>query len=69
MLAANQFGAHGATMRSYGDSMIIDPWGKVMAMLDHDEPGVIVADLDLKQVAAARGKIPAWAGGRDFTGP
>jgi predicted amidohydrolase len=49
--------------------MIIDPWGKVLAELDHDEPGVIVADLDLEQVAAARAKIPAWAGGRDFTGP
>ena len=30
---------------------------------------LVVADLDLEQVAAARAKIPAWAGGRDFTGP
>ena len=49
--------------------MIIDPWGKVLAKLDHDEPGYVVADLDLDMVAATRAKIPAWQGGRAFEAP
>jgi predicted amidohydrolase len=69
VVAPAQGGRHEDGRSTWGHSMIIDPWGKVLAKLDHDEPGVIVADLDLEQVAAARGKIPAWAGGRDFTGP
>jgi predicted amidohydrolase len=69
VIAPAQGGRHEDGRSTWGHSMIIDPWGKVLAKLDHDEPGVIVADLDLEQVAAARGKIPAWAGGRDFTGP
>lgn len=69
VIAPAQGGRHEDGRATWGHSMIIDPWGKVLAELDHDEPGVIVADLDLEQVAAARAKIPAWAGGRDFTGP
>ncbi len=50
--------------------MIIDPWGKVLAKLDHDEPGCIVADLDLDQVAATRGENSCLArAGRISTGP
>jgi deaminated glutathione amidase len=69
VIAPAQGGRHEDGRATWGHSMIIDPWGKVLAELDHDEPGVIVTDLDLEQVAAARAKIPAWAGGRDFTGP
>ena len=69
VIAPAQGGRHEDGRATWGHSMIVDPWGKALAMLDHDEPGVIVADLDLDEVAAARAKIPAWAGGRDFTGP
>ncbi|HYD87522.1 MAG TPA: carbon-nitrogen hydrolase family protein [Vitreimonas sp.] len=69
VIAPAQGGRHEDGRATWGHSMIIDPWGKVLAKLDHDEPGVIVADLDLDQVAAARAKIPAWQGGRDFAGP
>jgi len=69
VIAPAQGGKHEDGRSTWGHSMIIDPWGKVLASLDHDEPGVIVADLDLDQVAAARAKIPAWQGGREFTGP
>ena len=69
VLAPAQGGRHEDGRATWGHSMIIDPWGKVLAKLDNDEPGVIVADLDLDQVAAARAKIPAWQGGRDFEGP
>lgn len=69
VVAPGQGGKHEDGRSTYGHSMIIDPWGKVLAKLDHDEPGFIVADLDLDAVSVAREKIPAWQGGRDFTGP
>lgn len=69
VVAPAQGGKHEDGRSTYGHSMIIDPWGKVLAKLDNDEPGLIVADLDLDQVAASRAKIPAWQGGNPFTGP
>ena len=69
IIAPAQGGRHEDGRSTYGHSLIIDPWGKVIAALDHDEPGYIVADLDLDAVAVAREKIPAWQGGRNFTGP
>jgi predicted amidohydrolase len=69
VIAAAQGGRHDDGRATWGHSMIVDPWGKVLARLDHDEPGFIVADLDLESVAAARAKIPAWSGGREFAGP
>lgn len=69
IIAPAQGGRHEDGRATWGHSVIIDPWGKVLAKLDHDEPGMIVADLNLEEVAAARSKIPAWQGGRDFAGP
>lgn len=69
VIAPAQGGQHEDGRATWGHSMIIDPWGKVLAQLDHDEPGMIIADLNLDDVAAARAKIPAWQGGRDFKTP
>ncbi len=69
VIAPAQGGRHEDGRATYGHSVIIDPWGKVLAKLDHDEPGFIVADLELDQVAEARAKIPAWQGGNVFEGP
>jgi predicted amidohydrolase len=69
VIAPAQGGRHEDGRSTYGHSIIIDPWGKVLAKLDNDEPGYIVADLDLDAVAAARAKIPAWQGGPEFQGP
>jgi predicted amidohydrolase len=69
VIAPAQGGRHEDGRATWGHSMIVDPWGKVLAKLDHDEPGFIVADLDLDMVAATRAKIPAWQGGRPFEGP
>lgn len=69
VIAPAQGGRHEDGRATYGHSLIADPWGKLVAKLDHDEPGFIVADLDLDQVRDARAKIPAWAGGGEFTGP
>ena len=69
VIAPAQGGKHDDGRATYGHSMIVDPWGKVLAKLDNDEPGFIVADLDLDMVSATRAKIPAWQGGRKFEGP
>lgn len=69
VIAPAQGGRHEDGRATWGHSMIIDPWGKVLAKLDHDEPGYVVADLNLDMVAATRAKIPAWQGGRAFEGP
>lgn len=69
VVAPAQGGRHEDGRATWGRSTIVDPWGKIIAKLDHDEPGYIVADLNLDHVAEARGKIPAWQGGKDFTGP
>jgi deaminated glutathione amidase len=69
LIAAAQGGQHEDGRETFGHSMIIDPWGRVLAEADHDEPGVIVAEIDTEQSAAARRKIPNLRNARDFAGP
>ena len=57
VLAANQCGWHDDKRRTWGHSMIIDPWGESLGML-HESPGVIVADVDLKELENLRKKMP-----------
>jgi len=59
VLAAAQGGCHDNGRETYGHSLIVGPWGEVIAEIPDDEPGVIVTEIDPRQVAAARGKIPA----------
>jgi len=51
---------------TYGHSMIVDPWGRVLAEAG-TEPGVILAEIDLSLVADARARIPALRHARPFT--
>ena len=46
--------------------MIVDPWGTIVGQLGGDGTGVLVADIDLKAVADARGRVPALANARQF---
>jgi predicted amidohydrolase len=69
VLAPAQGGTHEDGRATWGHSMIIGPWGEILAHADHDEPTVIMADLDLGAVAWARGAIPALANARAFTHP
>ncbi len=61
VLAPAQGGRHEDGRETYGHSLIISPWGTVLAEADHDHPGFISADLDLADVAMARQRIPALA--------
>ena len=65
MLAAAQGGLHENGRSTYGHSIIVSPWGEVLAEAG-DEPGVIFADIDLAQSAEARARIPSLQHGREF---
>jgi predicted amidohydrolase len=69
VIAAAQGGSHANGRSTYGHSLIIDPWGKIIAELDHDRPGVLLADIDPEAVTEARGRVPALANARDFAAP
>jgi predicted amidohydrolase len=65
VFAAAQGGKHESGRLSYGHSLIVDPWGRVLAE-GGDTPGVVMAEIDLAEVAKARGRIPSLQHGRRF---
>lgn len=67
VVAAAQGGLHEDGRETYGHSLIIDPWGRIIAEADHNEPGVIVAEIDSSQSAVARRKIPNLKNAREFS--
>ncbi len=68
MLAAAQGGMHETGRQTFGHSIIIDPWGRVVAEAGI-EPGVITADIDIAEVARVRGRIPSLRHDRPFARP
>lgn len=58
MMASAQGGLHQNGRRTWGHSMIIDPWGEVLACVDEGE-GVAIATLDRERLAAVRSQLPA----------
>lgn len=69
VIAAAQGGQHPNGRATYGHSIIIDPWGRILAELEHDAPAVLMADITLDRVVDARQRIPALANARNFVGP
>jgi predicted amidohydrolase len=57
VIAPNQTGHHGGNRHSYGHSVILGPWGEILAQAD-DQPGVIVADIDPEQIRKIRSRVP-----------
>ena len=72
ILAPAQTGLHpsstGGTRRTYGHSMVISPWGEVLADAG-TEPGITFVDLAMDDVAQARARVPALMHDRKFTPP
>jgi len=58
VLASAQYGKHQDGRETYGHSMIIDPWGKIISELPNGE-GIITADLDLSYLQHVRASLPA----------
>lgn len=67
VVAAAQAGRHQNGRSTYGHSMIVDPWGRIVGELGGDGPGVLVAEIDPEAVAEARGRVPALANARQFS--
>jgi len=65
VFAAAQGGRHENGRETFGHSLVVDPWGRILAEGD-TEPGVVLADIDPAEVAAARGRIPSLGHGRRF---
>ncbi|MDR7145534.1 carbon-nitrogen hydrolase family protein [Rhizobium sp. BE258] len=67
VIAAAQAGVHEDGRETFGHSMIIDPWGRVLASAGGTGEAVIVADIDPAAVKAAHDKIPNLKNGREFS--
>jgi deaminated glutathione amidase len=65
VFAAAQGGKHESGRETFGHSLVVDPWGRVVAEGD-TEPGLVLAEIDPAEVAAARAKIPSLHHGRRF---
>ncbi len=58
VVAANQVGKHPGGHHSGGDSLIVDPWGMVLARADGESPGYVVAELDFDRQDDVRKRVP-----------
>jgi predicted amidohydrolase len=67
VIAAAQAGVHEDGRETYGHSMIVDPWGKVLASAGAAGEAVVLAEIDVAASKAARGKIPNLRNARDFS--
>ena len=65
VLAAAQAGRHENGRETFGHSLLVDPWGRILAE-GGTEPGVVLARIDPAEVSAARAKIPSLRHGRRF---
>lgn len=65
VLAPAQTGEHENGRQTWGHSVMIGPWGEILAEID-EKPGIIAADLNLDDVARAREAIPALRHDREY---
>ncbi len=67
VVAAAQGGTHEDGRETFGHSLVVDPWGRVVADKGDAEPGVVIAEIDTDAVGAARAKIPNLKNARQFS--
>lgn len=66
VIAPAQGGKHECGRETYGHSLIVAPWGEVIAEAAHAEPGVILAEIDPARIAEARSRVPSLGHDRGF---
>ncbi|MEO1066773.1 MAG: carbon-nitrogen hydrolase family protein [Pseudomonadota bacterium] len=66
VVAAAQGGRHEDGRETFGHSLIVDPWGAILAEADGDDPCVIMAEIDLAALDTARTRIPVLTHEREF---
>lgn len=64
VIAAAQVGVHEDGRRTYGHSLVVDPWGEVLLDMGGETPGLGFAELDLARIAEVRAQIPSLANRR-----
>ena len=67
VFAAAQAGTHESKRQSYGHSLIVDPWGAVLAEGGATETSVFMAEIDPSKVETARKTVPSLQHGRRFS--
>lgn len=67
VIAAAQAGVHEDGRETFGHSMIIDPWGRVLASAGGTGEAIVLAEIDIDAVKATHDKIPNLRNGRAFT--
>lgn len=66
MISAAQGGLHDDGRETYGHSIIVDPWGKILAEINSVQPGVAIAEIDVGLSYEARAKIPNLKNAREY---
>ena len=64
MVAAAQVGTHEDGRRTYGHSLVVDPWGEVLLDMGGDKPGLGFAEIDPRRIASVRSQLPSLANRR-----
>ena len=67
VFAAAQAGLHENRRETFGHSLIVDPWGAVLAEGGGTEPGIVLATIEPAKVTAARKAVPSLQHGRRFS--
>ena len=66
VVAAAQVGEHADGRRTYGHSLVVDPWGEVLLDMGGDAAGVAFCDIDLARIAEVRAQVPSLANRRQI---
>ncbi len=69
VFAPAQVGTHAGDRQTFGHSMVVAPWGEIVAEADGESPGVIVSEVDPAKVQEARNMVPSIDGDRPFAMP
>ena len=66
VIAAAQVGEHEDGRRTYGHSLVVDPWGEILLDMGGEDAGLGYADLDLTRIAEVRAQLPSLANRREI---
>ena len=66
VVAAAQVGRHEDGRRTYGHSLVVDPWGAVLLDMGGEQPGLGFAEVDLARIAEVRAQVPSLANRREI---
>ena len=64
VIAAAQVGKHQDGRETYGHSLVVDPWGRVLLDMGSEKPGLDFADIDLADIEKVRSQLPSLANRR-----